>query len=107
MESAAPLAFSDSSRLCPTSPRTASRSGSEDSSSVSYPQLLIAVSTTNKASLLLRVTGSGVWANPICAQRTSAATSEDRNVEVRQVLPRENRASGLQWLHRSGSARLR
>ncbi len=61
---------------------------------MSYPQLLIAVSTTNRVSLLSRVTGLEFWAYTSRPERTRAAISQNRHVEIREILLRENWASG-------------
>ena len=51
-----------------TSARTRDRSGSETLNSWSYPQVLIAVSTVNRVSLVSRATG--LW---FCARDSSAS----------------------------------
>ena len=53
----ASLASCVASRALATSERTRERSGSDEASSWSYPQVLIAVSTVNRVSLVSKATG--------------------------------------------------
>src|SRR5215467_2276960 len=91
MESTADLACSEDSMLRPTSPRTAMRSRSDEVSSASYPQVLIAVRAANRVSLVSSLTE--VCANTGAEKTASSAawrkikSLRETALGIRKILP--------------------
>ena len=92
-----PWRFLIASRLWPNSPRTASRSGSEDAKlDVESAIVDRRQHHRTEVSLLLSVTGPEVWLQAAAfAHRSRTANSQNRNLEIREILLRKTGPVGL------------
>src|SRR5258708_15482514 len=87
MESAAPLALASAAIFRPTSSRIFSRSGSDEPSSASYPQLLIAASTVNRVSLwpMETLLWAAIHAGQAVSSAATMAVFRENNLEIRRA----------------------